>query len=292
MPTDQYASRRQRTVRSVPGALSAWLQFGGVGAVGWFVAAFGATLSAVFVNSADLSQWRFSVGPIEQVEAIVTRVEETSSSINDEKVFRYDYRFVMPEGDALIGSSYTVPSSGRSPQVGQTVTVEYLTASPQISRIAGMRRKPFGPEILFVLIFPIVGLGLAGYFWTRGRQSVALLARGREAQAALSSEEITSYRVNSQQLYRLTMLYEDEDGRVHEVKKLTANPQLYRGRADVPILYDPRRPTRVLLIEDMPGIAVEQTTVRSNATAAAWLSLLAPALFVTACIIGLWAAGG
>lgn len=114
----------------------------------------------------------------------VDKVRKTGLSENQTTVYRYDYSFNLPEGVRL-GTSY---SPGKRFDPGPpAVTIEYLPGNPDVSRIQGTRTGLCPPFVLFVLIFPTIGLAvtLGGLLVGWGR--IRLLSHGELARATITS---------------------------------------------------------------------------------------------------------
>ncbi|MGH9779701.1 MAG: DUF3592 domain-containing protein, partial [Candidatus Acidiferrales bacterium] len=140
--------------RPVPFLLRAQVLFGGVFSfIGWVFFTFGMVFAVVFGSFADLTSWyHFRHSPA-TASGTLLEVKETGASENNNRIYAYRYSF-QAEGGDYEGVSYR---TGRHHEAGEQVTIEYVEGNPELSRIRGMRRAEFGPWILFVMIFPLVG---------------------------------------------------------------------------------------------------------------------------------------
>ena len=237
--------------RRVSPLVSAHVLFGGaLQQCGWGVLAFGLALAGVFLALADVEgALRFAGGAI-QTQGVVTAVEETHVEVNEQEVWEVAFRFPL-EGRTIDGRCYTTDPA----DVGRQVTVEYVPGQPELCRILGTTRRPLpGWVALFVLAFPAVGLLLVGIGLRKGARGLALLRRGRLALGDLVRTEATNVEINRRPVMALTFAFEaGVDGRRYEVTTRTHEPEALQDEARERILYDPLRPERAVVLDDLPG---------------------------------------
>ncbi len=116
--------------------------------------------------------------------ATVTRVEETTTTVNDHRIYRVHYTFRDAAG-ATHRARRTPPSPPEQPGAWD---VEYQGDDPDTSRLVGMDRTRMPRFILFVLIFPLIGLVLALWQLRAGRASLRLLRHGAETSGKLIAQ--------------------------------------------------------------------------------------------------------
>jgi Protein of unknown function (DUF3592) len=118
------------------------------------------------------------------------QVSPTNYTENDARVFRYEFSFQLPDGTRHRGISYS-PKQKNSPAARPgdqpEISVEYSPSNPQRSRIKGTRTAPCSAWVLFVWLFPTVGLAatLGGLAYGAGR--IRLLRRAELAVATITS---------------------------------------------------------------------------------------------------------
>lgn len=231
--------------------------FGGmVSQMGWVFLGFGLIFVWIFVLNVDFS------GPLRlltrQVEGPgqVSAVEPTGFSEGGDDdtpgtpVYRITYQFRGPGGRVYDGASF---STGTDLQSGDTVRVEYAASRPESSRILGLRQAPVPMIALFVLIFPLIGLGMVVYSLKEGIKGAQLLRGGRLAPGTLLSAEPTSMTVNNRPVIRLTFDFTDQEGGLHEVVTRTAQAHLLQDQKDELVLYDPSNPEYAVMLDSLPG---------------------------------------
>jgi hypothetical protein len=230
--------------RAVPRHLVWRLWFGSLlGVFGWLFAAFGMVFVLIFLPMAEVLTPDYD----RIATAEITRVEETSSTENDARIYAVHYAFVDERGVTRRGVSYTKDAS-----VGGSREVHYVAGDPDQSRLAGMRSQRFGAFVIFVVIFPIVGLSIAGWqLWT-GRNAVHLLRFGVETRGKLIDKKKTNTRVNGRPVMALTFEYE-LDGQPFRAVVKTLNTASLEDDALEPMLYDPHRPSRATTLDHLPG---------------------------------------
>lgn len=245
--------------RNIPWSTRLTVLFGnGLQIFGWLFFAFGMVFAFIFVGAADLAstfKFRGSLGKAEEVivSSGQSGYSEGSShgrsSRRGAPIYRHDYTF-QSDGVIHLGASY---SKGGELPVGQNVRIEFPQGQPEISRIKGMRTAPFGPAVLFVLIFPLVGLAMALPGCFGGWKNYVLLRRGELARGRLIEKKRTNTQVNKRYVYKLTFQYTDQFGQAHQVPTKTHCPEKLEDDAEERLLYDPARPSRAVFVDLLPG---------------------------------------
>jgi hypothetical protein len=274
--------------RTVP--LCTWITvlFGGaLQQIGWFLLGFGMIFFYVFGLEADLSGLWMRLVDARQATGVVTSIEDTNASENESPVFAVNYRFVAANGTKVESTAY---STGYYPDVGQRVSVEYLHSNPEVSRVEGMRRTTFGPAAIIVVIFPLVGAGLAFFGLFEGIRASRLLGIGRLAFGKLTSAVGTNTTVNNRQVVAMTLSFRAHDGAEYEVTSKTSEPEKLDDQAEELILYDPDDPTRGAALDALPGkLQIDQSgTIRLGRPAACLTTLILPGLTILGNAAYLW----
>ncbi len=239
--------------RRVPFGVQVQTLFGATLArVGWWLLVVLSPVAWVFASQADLSGPLLFRGHPPAVEGRVTRLEETRSSEGGRRIVRVEYTFRAPGGPPLSGSSYSV---GVTHAVGDVVQVEYLEGRPSISRISGARRAPFSAAVLLVLVFPAIGLGLAGLSLRSGRRTLRLLGEGQLGSASFLSQRPTDTKVNGQLVQELIFEYVGPDGLRRTLRETTIDPHPLRDERRETILFHPQEPERATLVDALPRAA-------------------------------------
>ena len=215
---------------------------------GFFFLLFSTPFVWLFVGQADFSFLTFLRG-VDRAVGVIERVEKTGASENKSRIYAHHYSFYAA-GTRYEGTSY---ASGSPGSANDEVEVEFKKDDPGVSRIAGMRRAPFGPGVVFVLIFPAVALALIIIPLILSRKRNELLEHGVAVMARLKSKEATSMSVNRQTVYKLTFEYVGEDGRSHTFDVKTHMTMKLEDEAEELVLYDPKHPERALPIDEIPG---------------------------------------
>lgn len=234
--------------RQVPISLRVAALFNLTGLIGWGVIGFGSIFFWTFGRNADLSFITFR-GELKQAAARVVKVEPTSASENDVRIVANHYEYSVA-GKPFQGVAY---ATGQGLSVGETVNVDYKPGAPEESRIPGMRRGMFGPFVLFILIFPLIGAGLAagGFVW--GRRRAQLLGSGMFTFGTLKEKNPTNMTVNKMPVWELVFEFMARDGRRYEAKARTSQTARLEDDHQEPLLYDADDPSRAVLLDDAPA---------------------------------------
>ncbi len=242
--------------RAVPLGVRLQALFGGYGILGWVLVAALSPFAWLFAGNADvLSPLLFSTD-VEVVDGRVTGVKETSASEGRRRVYEVAYDYRVPSGAHLTGTSYT---TGGSHSVGDVVHVEYLSLKPDTSRIAGARMTIFGPAAVVSLIFPAIGVVVAGLGLRSGLKRLHLLRDGQLASAAFVKQEPTNVRINNRPLLELTFEYKSADGVARTFTQRTTEAGALTDERREQVLYLSEAPERATLVDALPRqVAVDE----------------------------------
>lgn len=180
----------------------------------------------------------------------------TSASSNKRRIVEYKYRYQV-QGQLFDGSSYS-ERTGMAP--GQQVQVQYVAGQPGLSRIPGMLAAPFEWWVgLATGVLPLVGAGLlVAAFRVYGR-NIALVTRGIVTTGAVLDKVLV--RPGSKPpLYRVRFRFKARDGREHEASFTTSKVDRLGDEAREPLVYDPRDPSRAILLDTLPPEVRQQLT--------------------------------
>ena len=204
-----YSSYSYGSYRNVPLALKLKVLFGGViTQMGWFFMGFGSIFVFIFVGNADFSDWYLSEKNPKAIGKI-TEIKPTNTTVNDRYVYACHYEFTASDGKKVQGVSYT---SGRLPNQGDEVEIQYQEGKPEYSRVKGMSKGMFPPIVLLVLLFPALGLGLVLAHLLWAKNAVHLLQNGIITRGKLLRTEMTSTQINNQPVMKLFFQFKAMDG--------------------------------------------------------------------------------
>jgi hypothetical protein len=242
--------------RSLPLSTRLVILFGGtLSGIGWILFAFGGAFVWIFAGNADWSSAFSFRGPLETAQATLTDNEQTHFSEGGGRhsrgtpIYAHHYTFYFDD-TRYAGTSYSL---GRGPRDGAIVAVEFPVGRPALSRIHGMRRAPFGPGVLFVFLFPIIGLGMIVPGLLTGRKGVRLLINGEVAEGRLISKQATNVKTNGRTVFKLTFEFKDSRGETRQAVARTEKPEKLEGDSPEPIFYDSQDPSCSVVLDNLPG---------------------------------------
>jgi hypothetical protein len=251
----ELAARLASPPRRVPISLATRVLLGGGALFAWLWFAIGSSIATVFVLNSDLTSWVVFRGELVSVSGVSTGCSDTGASVGGSRgrrgtpIYANRYRLGADEG-AVEGVSY---ATGRCLAAGTPVSVEHPAGRPEVSRIAGMRRAEFGPEVAFALVFPVVGIVLVVLSLRSGRRQLRLLREGKLALGTLLGKEPTSFLVNKRRVMKLRFAIETDRGARHEVVVRTHLTEQVEDDPRERILYDPERPGEAVAWDLLPG---------------------------------------
>lgn len=239
--------------RKVSLLLRLQMLFGGfLNQFGWLFFGIGLIFMVVFGAFSDYASLYFAVSPTRLAEGQVTRVEATSTSVNEERVYANHFTFRVEQDETTYeGVSYT---TGYRLSEGTEVEVQYVAANPAFARIVGTRSGHFGLWLLACMgIFPFVGFAFIVTGFIQGVKNISLLKRGHVVTGQLVSKTATNTTINEQPVYELSFDFTTRDGILFTAKARSHQPHYLEDDPEEQILYDPRNPERAVLVDNMPG---------------------------------------
>ncbi|GAB4435829.1 MAG: hypothetical protein OHK0011_19030 [Turneriella sp.] len=222
---------------------------GGVlGKVGWFFFALGMVFFWAFQVPMSFKELVLFSLPHDTAAGVVTETVATNIVDNDQVVFRVSFRYLVAEQE-LTGSAYI----HYKPDPAGTVTVEYLTSYPEISRIEGGSYSPLGISGLWVMVFPFLSLLPFLIKLPGNLRHLRLMRRGVVADARLERSEDTKIRIDNKPLMRLRFAFTDQQGRQHRIVFRTSNTQRVTDEQREKVLYLADKPSVSCLVDRLPG---------------------------------------
>lgn len=183
------------------------------------------------------------------VAGVVDSVNATKSSVNDMRVYAFNYSFTLPSGENLRGESF---SETIYFEPGDTVDVQYSTADPSISRIRGMRSGEIGIWIsLIFLPFVIAGFIIAAIGIRKSLKAIYLLRVGEVALAKLVKKQETSAMVNNQIVYKMHFQFTANDKQKYTTICKTYKTYWLEDDELERLVYDPNNPQNALMLDSL-----------------------------------------
>lgn len=251
---------------------------GVIGQVGWCFFAFGMLFFWALNVPASARELVAFYSRTDTASGIVSSVEETNMSVNDEVVHRVGFTYLVA-GNELKGISYL----RYRPDPTSMVTVEYLVSRPQFARIEGGSYAPFGGVALAAAIFPLLGLIMVIFPLSGNVRRLRLMRHGQVAQGRLEKAEDTNMSVNDETVVRYRFVFEDTQARQHRLVYKTHQTERITDDTKELILYLADKPAIACLLDALPGVAKLKAdgVVQFEATLR-WDDLLAPAMMLLA----------
>lgn len=238
--------------RTIPFSTRIGVLFGGFKSqFGWAFFGFGLIFFWAFAMNADLS-FIHARGELITTEGTAIRWQSTDASEGGVPVFENYFRFTTEDGTEHEGKSY---ATGEQVMNGESLIIEYPEDKPQYARIKGMRREMFGPEVIWVVLFPLIGLIFILFGLKRSVRALRLLKNGILSKGTLISKVRTNTKINGRVVYKMTFQYKDEEGSEFTVSEKTPMPYLLQDQKEERLLYLRSKPGRAIMLDALPGAA-------------------------------------
>jgi hypothetical protein len=239
--------------REVPLGIKLTELFGGTNAfIGWFFLLVGLPFAWIFAANGDYSGWRYH-GALQTATARASACRGTNFSEGGSNHRRghpvYETEFFFQDsGRTIVSSSYGWDCY----QAGQDAPVEFPPGRPDLARVRGMRRALMPPSVVFVLIFPLIGLIFVVVSLRTGLRDIRLLQIGVVGRGTVVGKRATNTRVNNRILYELDMAFKDAFGKTARFKTRTCFPEVLEAEGAHNVFYDPDRPEDAIAVDTLP----------------------------------------
>ncbi|MBX3126026.1 MAG: hypothetical protein KF718_04890 [Polyangiaceae bacterium] len=240
----------------------------------WLGVLVGFGVGWIFFLRSEAATWAEFRGPTRTSDGLVTDVRAQQTDRRMLAVVRYRYTVGELE---LNGLSYARYDANRL-QPGDAVKVEHLVARPEVSRVAGLARRPSGADSLLFLMLPLAALGAALVKLTARVQVLRLLRSGAATLATVeASEGRRAVKFSFPDPRQTGPGYRDEPTRV-SVTTETEEAETLVGERDHVAFVDPVRPERAVLLDAVPGLLTLDASGRLTAATSPVTPLVLPLL--------------
>ena len=245
---------------------------------GWIFFTMGSLFSWIFIPASTVKFW-FEFGKKwQETPGKIVASEQTNSSVNDVTVYSYLHSFEL-NGERYTGKSFT---AGQQFQDGEEATIRYDANNPGDSYVAGTDRAVFPAFVLFVLIFPIVGLAFIIYSLLSNWKAVKLLEIGEFTRGKMTSKEDTNTVVTiNDKSYRVFKYHFEFDagGKAYDATCKTHQGWLVEDEEREIILYDRFNPDYNFVFDAVANVpAISEEGMLEAASPGKMLYLLLPLL--------------
>lgn len=204
---------------------------------GWIFFVMGSLFSWLFIPSSTVRFW-FEFGKKwQETPGKIVATEPTNSKVNEVTVYSYLHAFEL-DGKRFTGKSYT---TGQQFQEGQEVTILYDLNNPNDSHVSGSKRAIFPAFVLFVLIFPLVGLAFIIHSMRHNLKAIKLLEIGEFTRGKMIAKEATGgeIKINNRRypIFRYSFGF-DAGGKTHVANCKTHQGWVVEDEELEIILYD------------------------------------------------------
>ncbi|MCB0705797.1 MAG: DUF3592 domain-containing protein [Saprospiraceae bacterium] len=219
---------------------------------GWAFFSFGMIFVWVFGMQSTAVNVLKPIGKSVETTGTLTAVSMTSASQNEDNIYRYTYTYIHAFRE-YEGRSYGTASDKKA---GDQIPVRYSQKHPERSVIPGMRRAVFSAWVLFVVLFPLVGLGLIISQILKNVEYLRLLRFGTATKGRLVDKSRTNKTVTindvSYPVYAFSFQFE-HNGEIYKSKAETHLTERLEDDSQEIILFDALNPTYNLVFDAMPG---------------------------------------
>lgn len=209
---------------------------------------FGLFFCSVFLQGLDINEIIKLNGELGETQGTITNISETSMTVNDSRIFEYQYEYKV-ENTHYLWQSY---NGFNSLEIGNSVPVEYNLSSPQYSIIKGYKNLMGGYGSLFVIIFPLIGILFLIASLSKGITFSKIINNGVLTHGKFSHKEATSTEINGKTVYKLYFTFEDRKNIKHTIKVKTHKTDRLTDENKELLIYKRDTPKETLLVDDLP----------------------------------------
>lgn len=243
-------SLREQAPRQLNPFTRATILFGGVTQqMGWGFFGFGMIFFWAFVMNSEARYLLSFDGNWVETQGMLKNIESTNSSVNKRTIYAYQFSYTA-NGRQMESVCYDVSRSELQPN--RAVRVEYKSGNPQRARIEGMSTSAFPAVVLFVVIFPIVGLVFLFFGLRSNIKALKLLINGTFSKGKMIAKEATGTQINNNMVFKYIFEFEAKGGMKYQAKCATHHTWRVEDEEMEIILYDPSYPENAVVFDAIP----------------------------------------
>lgn len=242
--------------------------------MGWGFFGVGMIFFWIFVMNSEARYLLSFDGKWVETKGILKNVAVTNTEVNDRKMYAYTIIF---KDKAAVHESVCydyLRSEYERPNI--TVPVEFKERNPKRARIKGMFTSTFPSFVLFVVIFPLLGLGFIIAGIIVNLKSLKLLVNGHFTKGKIVSKEASGTVINNNTVFKFTFEFETSGGTKNQTTCATHQTWKVEDEEIKRILYDPTYPENAVVFDAIPSAPQinSQGYLESAATSAASVFIL------------------
>lgn len=236
----------EKYVQSPPRDLSFagkfYLLFGRtISQIGFGVTSFGMIFFFVFVlNSEFFDFYKFS-GNLNKTEGVITDISVTSASEgsknHQKNIYELSFEFEDNNGNKQANSSYALSFNYKK---GDKIPVVYNVDKPIYSKIEGLRSGMFSSFVIFVTIFPLIGIVMILINFITGLKYIKMFTIGQTVIGKLSDVIPTNTYVNKERIYKHVFLFTVNEKEFKAFLREPYNRDLMKGMDIANVISDIR----------------------------------------------------
>jgi hypothetical protein len=252
--------------------------------IGLIFLAFSLIFLPFFVTKDNISAFSFSSDD-EMTFGTIRQIEATSSRVNKKVVYAYSYIFKVGE-QSFQGTSYGQKNSYLD--TAKSVKIFYVKDNPALSHIEDMRNSEFPQWILlFLLIFPTIGIVMATIGVKKAKKAFILLKYGELAKGKLIASVATTTKINNRYVYKITFEFTTKKGKVQQMVAETHKVELLEDETLEGILYMAEQPEIALALDEISGCPrlQDDRQVLPMSAGKAFLYLICPMIIAFECLL-------
>jgi len=212
------------------------------------------TVIGLILTFSILSFIDLSINPIPNdspiIEGELISTNPTNTTINERIVYEYNYIFNSPNGKTYSGVSYLNQEQSFT---NNKVQVKYNSSKPENSCIVGMDTSSFPIwMLLFVIIFPIIGILLLYFGVKKGMKNIRILQFGKIALGTYNRRETTNASVNNRPVYKFYFDFIAHDNISYTATGETYQTHKVEDERLEPIIYNSVNPKEAVIIDTLP----------------------------------------
>lgn len=208
---------------------------------GWAFFSFGMIFFWAFGMQSALGFFLSPMGQTETVSGTYQRADMSMATENDVRIYKHIYTYIV-DFKEYEGKSYGPLGFYKE---GDPVEVKYAKKHTERSYMVGLRRSIFSPWVLFVLIFPIIGLSLVVYQIRKNIHYLRMIRDGHSTKGKRTKKEATgsTVTINDQvyPVYAYTFEF-SHNGKTYQAKAKTHQTSRLEDDPEELILFDNLNP--------------------------------------------------